>query len=101
MEVNISKLIQDRQNQFIEKRTIIESEVNGFLQSLEKLDLDVQTRLNVKVGTTCRMLLPSLWMEPFDIEQYNKEKENLDAYIAAVKGVCDEINQEALKCLQD
>lgn len=100
MNVNVTQLIQERQNQFIEKRTIIESEVNKFLQSLERLDADIKVRCKVVDGRTCHDVLPSLWIEPFNEENYLKEKEVLDNYISQVKIICDELNQEALTCLQ-
>lgn len=98
--VNVEQLIQNRQNQFVETRTIIESEVDKFLRSLENLDLDLQVRCNVKAGVTAKMLLPSLWEEPFNKEKYLAERKAVDTYIAQVKSVCDQINEEALRCLQ-
>lgn len=99
-EQTISKLLQDRQNKFIETRTNIENEVNKFLQSLESLDPDIKAKCGVKDGVTARDLLSALWAEPFDENTYLTQKANLDTYVAQVRTVCDTINQEALACLQ-
>lgn len=98
--VNVEQLIQSRQNKFVETRTIIEAEINKFLQSLEKLDPDIQTRCNVIPGQTAKSLVPSLWEEPFDKDKYAVELAAVDSYIERVKTVCDQINKEALECLQ-
>lgn len=98
--VDVAQLIQSRQNKFVETRTIIEAEVNKFLQSLERLDPDVQARCGVKSGQTAKDLLPALWEEPFNKEQYQVQRASVDAYIAQVKVVCDQINKEAIECLQ-
>ena len=100
MDVNVAQLIQDRQNKFIEGRTVTEVEVNKFLKSLEALDDSERIQCKVVVGRTAKDVLPSLWEEPFNVEKYNTELANLQNYIAGVKTFCDQINQEALKCLQ-
>jgi hypothetical protein len=99
-EQEIVKLLQDRQNEFIEKRTIIETEVNKFLKSLENQDEDIKQKCGTKDGVTARDLLPALWLEPFNEEEYKKQREALDTYIAQVSAVCDQLNQEAAACLQ-
>lgn len=97
---NVQQLIQERQNKFIETRTIIEKEVNMFLTSLNNLDPDIKEKLGVTEGINCRSLLPSLWAEPFDLETYNMELSKVQNYIAQVRGICDELNKEAIACLQ-
>lgn len=104
MEANLSTRVaaalKQRQNEFIEKRTVTESEVNKFLKSLEGLDPDVKAQLKVVDGATARDWLPSLWLEEPDPKQYEAEKAKLDAYIAAVKNYADHLAQEAIRCLQ-
>ena len=60
------QLYQQRMNDFIEKRTKIESEVNAFLRSLEVDDEEFRAKCNVQEGLTARDVLPSLWAEEFD-----------------------------------
>lgn len=98
--VDVAKLIRERENAFVETRTIIESEVNKFLKSLEELDADIKLKCGVKDGVTAKDLLPALWVEPFDEATYKVQKEKLDNYIAQVSNICDALNQEALACLQ-
>lgn len=99
--VSVEQLLNERQNKFIENRTIIEREVDTFLRSVETMDPVYQQQLNVVVGQTARDLLPSLWVEPFNEAQYNAERASLDAYIKRVTDVCDKLNAEALRCLQE
>lgn len=99
-EQSVTKLIQDRQNLFIETRTKIETEVDRFLSSLSNLDPDVKVKCGVVDDATCKQLLPALWEEPFNEETYLAQKAKLDVYISQVHTVCDEICQEAIKCLQ-
>lgn len=99
-EQNIAAMIQQRQNKFIETRTIIETEVNKFLNSLQGLDAEYKEKLGVQPGITCKDLLPELWNEPFRTEVYDKQLANLQSYITQVQCICDKINQEALACLQ-
>ena len=98
--VNVEQLIQIRQNKFIETRTIIDTEVNKFLKSLEALDADIQAKCNVVAGRTTKDILPSLWAEPFDEVAYQAELAKLQTYIAGVKTITDSVNEEALRCLQ-
>lgn len=100
MEANVAQLLRDRQNKFVEGRTVTEVEVNKFLKSLEALDEGERVQCKVVVGRTAKDVLPSLWQEPFNPEQYQAELLNLQNYIAGVKTFCDRINQEALACLQ-
>lgn len=97
---DVASLIQKRQNDFIEKRTIIESEVNKFLQSLEQQDADIRQKCNVVPGRTARDVLPSLWADEFDETAYQAEYNNLQQYINYVMQIQDENNREALECLQ-
>lgn len=97
---NVSRLIQERQNKFVETRTIIENEVNRFLQSIGQMDDDVQQKCGYNADITAKQLLSELWNEPFNEEKYNEQLTRFNQYVANVKAVCDEINREALACLQ-
>ena len=98
--VDITQLIQQRQNKFIETRTIIDSEVSKFIKSIEELGTDLPENCRVLIGKTTKDILPALWLEPFNEAQYTLELQNLKGYICTVKSVADAINEEALKCLQ-
>lgn len=98
--VNIANLIRERQDKFVETRTIIESEVNKFLNSIGSMDADVQEKCGYVPGASAKVLLPELWHEPFNEEVYKTQLSSVLAYISRVQQVCDEINREALACLQ-
>lgn len=98
---NIAALLQQRQTEFIETRTTIESEVNRFLESIKKADEDVKKRCGYRESVTARELLPALWEDPFDKVKYASQLEQVNSYIASVSKIFDSINMEALKCLQE
>lgn len=99
--VSVETLLQRRQAEFIEKRTIIESEATKFLESLKLMDEDIKQQINYNPELTARSLFSSLWEEPFSMEKYNQQKAVFDNYVAGVEAVCNEINAEALRCLQE
>lgn len=96
----IEELYRQRQNKFIESRTVIESEVNQFLRSIEQLDAVFQAELNVVDGQTARDVLPALWEEPFNNDNYLAERAVLDARIVKATQLRDKLNAEAMQCLQ-
>lgn len=97
---NIANLIRARQDKFVETRTIIESEVDKFLESIGKMDKDVQERCGYIPEVSAKTLLPELWNEPFREEVYNAQLSGVLSYIKQVTAVCDDINREAVQCLQ-
>lgn len=99
-EQSIAALYQLRQNQFIETRTIIESEVNKFLESLRAQDESLKQQLGVKEDVTCKDLLPELWADAPNLNTYTTQLNNLLTYIGQVHAICDGLNAEAIACLQ-
>lgn len=99
--VDLTALIREREAQFIEKRVMIENEVNRFLASLETLDDSIKQQIEYVPGQTARDILPALWAEKFDKEAYQLQLNKLNACVSRVRLICDEINQEALRCLQE
>ena len=99
-QIDIATLLQQRQNEFIEKRTIIEAEVNKFLKGLANQDEATKKNLSVQENSTAKDWLPSLWIEPFDFEKYQGELANLNNYIAKARAYADELAEEARACLQ-
>lgn len=97
---NVNALIQERNNQFIETRAVIEIEVNKFLTSLGNLDQEEQVKVGYKPGITCRDVLPELWEDNFREDVYQAQLNSLLNYIGSVRSVYDQWNVEALACLQ-
>lgn len=103
-EINIAQAIQQRQAQFIENRTIIETQVNTFLQSLKNCTPDVIALFPgvfMAEGVSAKTLLPALWEEPFNIETYNAQLAEFKRYEAVVHDIYQKLNEEALKCLSE
>lgn len=100
VNIDIANLLRQRQDEFVEKRTIIESEINKFLDSIAQLDPDVRTRCGYVPEAKAKSLVPELWNEPFRPEVYEQQLAGVLAYIKQVTAVCDEINREAQACLQ-
>lgn len=98
--LDVAALKRKKQDDFIEKRTIIEQEVDKFLASISEMDADIKEKCNYDPNYSAKTLLPALWVEPFDEEAYNQQLSRLQNYIAGVKSICDKLNEEALKCLQ-
>ena len=102
-EINIAQAIQERQAKFIENRTIIEAQVNAFLQSLKECTPDVIALLPsvfTAPDVTARTLLPALWAEPFDPNAYSSQLSIFLSHEAVVKDLYNKMNLEALQCLR-
>ena len=91
-----AKAWQLRNTELIENRKVMEMEVDKFLSSLENLRDETKAKCGVVEGLTCKSLLPELWKEEPDQEVYDKQFENLKAYVAKVAQVANEINREAV-----
>ena len=96
----VAQLLRQRQEEFIERRTKIETEVNMFLKSIGNMDADIQAECKYNPEYTARHWLPALWQEPFDPETYKKQLANFNAYERQVDSICNRLAQEAMVCLQ-
>ncbi|MCM1218881.1 MAG: hypothetical protein NC548_30735 [Lachnospiraceae bacterium] len=101
MTQSIEQLYAALNTKFVEQRTLTEVEVNKFLRSVEELDPVFQQQIGVVQGQTARDVLPSLWSEPFDESRYLQERAAVEQRIQLAAAICDKLNEEALKCLQD
>lgn len=98
-EHELAELIRKRQENFIETRTKIETEVNTFLASIENVDTDIKEQVEYNSSMTAKNLLPELWNEPFNMDTYKAQLKELNEFIDRVHTICDKINQEAMRCL--
>lgn len=101
MSQSIEQLYAALNNKFIEQRTLTEVELNKFLKSLEGLDPVYQQELGFVAGRTARDMIPSLWVEPFDEAMYLQEKAIVDDLVSRSVTLCNKLNEEALRCLQE
>lgn len=98
--MDVTTLLRERQNKFIETRTLIASEVQKYLNSLNAMDAEVRAEILLPKGNTPQEILPALWVEPFDMEAYTEQLNQFQASVQSAKIYCDKLNQEALRCLQ-
>lgn len=98
--MDFAQMKRQRQDKFIETRTKIEQEVDSFLKSISEMDEDLRKRCNYNPQYTARTLLPALWSEPFDEDVYKVQLAKVNQYVAAVVALCDAMDAEAIKCLQ-
>ena len=96
---NVNELYRKRQEVFIERRTTIASEVDKFMQGVAGIDPELLKNVTPINGTSAKEILPSMWIEPFDIEKYKQELSVFDNYVRQIKQVADELNAQALKIL--
>lgn len=104
MDVNyaqVADILRVRQTKFIECRTVIANEVTKFFESLKNLDPEVIGSIQLPADQTPQAVLSALWEEPFDEAKYTQQLNQFQAIVTAVKTKCDELNQEALACLQN
>ena len=96
---DVNELYKKRQEVFIERRTTIATEVDKFLAGVAEIEPELIKDITPLNGTTAKEVLPSMWVEPFNIEAYERELAVLNDYINKIKSVADALNAEALKVL--
>ena len=96
----VQQLIRARESKFVEDRTKIEIEVGKFFESIKDIEDEIKDIPGRPVGSSAKEVLPSLWVEPFDIERYKAELSTLQEYINNVVAYGNRINEEALRCLR-
>lgn len=100
--VSAEKLFQQRQNEFIEKRTIIEREIGAWLDSMNALDPSFQERCGYDYqGKTVKELLSAAWEDDFDEAKYSQQLAEVKERIQRSIDLADKLNGEALACLQN
>mgnify|MGYP001027830327 CR=1 FL=1 len=92
--------LKQRQEKFVETRTIIASEVTKFLNSLSALPDEIKAQAIMPTGTTAQEILPALWSDPFNQEEYEAQLSNFNRSVDSVTSICDALNEEAMKCLR-
>lgn len=95
----VKQLYDARFQLFIERRSKVQSEVDRFLESVKSINPERLAGIEPIEGNTAQEVLPSLWKEPYNAEQYAVELSRLQRYIADVKAVADALNAEALRIL--
>ena len=96
---DVNKLLEERRNQFITTRRDIEIYIETFFSELEKVPPKLLADVELPSGRTAQEIFPSLYVEPFDEEQYNKEYEAFNQCYEKVQGVAEYLNQKAEELL--
>ena len=96
---DINKLLEQRRATFISERRDVEVYINTFFEELDKVNPSLLKDCHPVQGRTAEEIFPSLYTEPFDEEQYNKEYEAFNTYYEEVKNVADYLNKKAEEVL--
>lgn len=95
-------LLRQRQNEFIEKRTIIESEVNKYLEGMNAESPAFQQRCGYDLqGKTAKDILSAAWADEFDQKLYDEQMASFMEYVNRSVALAEQLNMEALQCLQN
>lgn len=97
---NIEAALKQRQDKFIEARTIIFTEVQKFLESLQHIPEEEKAHMIMPSGSTPQEILPELWNDPFDVTVYEAQLAEFVKCVASVRDRCDYLNERALECLK-
>ena len=97
---DVNKLLETRRNMFISTRRDIEVYITNFFSELEQVNPDLLKDIQLPEGRTAKDIFPSLYVEPFNEEAYNKEYEAFTALYEAVGKVAEYLNQKAMEVLQ-
>ncbi|MDR1523243.1 MAG: hypothetical protein LBS29_04765 [Endomicrobium sp.] len=100
--MNVKDLIELRQKEFIEKRLLISQWIDTLIKNSREIDPELFIKYNIEPlkGDNVKSLLPSLFIKPFNKEQYLMEKEVIDIYQKKLDLLADKLNEEALQLLR-
>lgn len=96
---DINKLLEQRRAAFISERRDVEVYISTFFEELSKVNPKLLENTHPVQGTTAEEIFPSLYTEPFDEEQYEKEYAAFNAYYEEVKQVAEYLNKKAEEVL--
>ena len=97
---DVNKLLETRRNMFISTRRDIEVYIEKFFAELAQVNPELLKDVVIPTAHTAQDIFPSLYVEPFDEEAYNREYEAFTVIHAGVNKVAEYLNQKALEVLQ-
>lgn len=97
--IDVNKMLEQRRNMFISTRRDIEVWVDKFFTELDQVSPNLLQEITFPTGRTAKDIFPSLYVEPFNEEQYNKEREEFDVFYNKVMDVAEYLNQKAAEVL--
>jgi hypothetical protein len=84
----LRRIIKENEDSRISKRALLEKEISEFRKRLEKCDPEIMEQIGIVLDDLdCKKIFPSLYNDPFSIDDYNEEKgeyikvlEKIDAF---------------------
>jgi len=99
MAIDTNELYKLREKAFVEARVYISQWCTKLVQHWDMLTQESRSQLPPLPGRTPEELLPSLFKEPFDPAQYEREAAVLQQIQQAMAARAAELNAEAERCL--
>ena len=96
---DVTKLLEERRNQFITTRRDIEVYIETFFSELEKVPPKLLADVQLPTGRTAQEIFPALYAEPFDEEAYEAQYEAFNKCYKQVQGVAEYLNKKAEELL--
>lgn len=94
----LKKLIKEAEDNRIAQRTLMEREIDEMRTRLSHVDPEILEPLNIDLETlTCRDRFPSLYEDRFDVESYDKEKEEYIKLLVAIDAIREDLLEEVKK----
>lgn len=99
MVQDVNAIIEKRRNMFISARRDVEVWVETFFKELDRVDAKLLDGIELPTGRTAKELFPSLYVEPFNEEQYEMEYSTFNAFYEQIMSVAERLNNKALEVL--
>lgn len=98
---DVEQLLEKRRNMFIASRRDVEVYIANFFAELDKINPSLLKDTHPVEGRTAQEIFPSLYKEPYDMEEYEKEYARFDAYYKEVEAVAQYLNKKAEEVLNN
>ena len=98
---DVQKLLEERRTMFITGRRDVEIYIERFFKEVDKLSPNLLTGIEPIKGRTAQEIFPSLYTEPFNEEQYEKEYAAFDRYYQEIFKIGEFLNKKAEEVLKD
>jgi len=99
--LDVQQLLIKRQEEFLSTRITISNIIANLFEGLSKVDPNLLKDINMPAGRTAEEILPALFTEPFDINEYNKQLAVYQRFASEIDNLAIRLNEEALKCLSE
>lgn len=100
-EADIEEMNREATEQFIKNKTIIETNINKFMESallLKREYPEMFGSIEFPKGTTAEELVPAMYARDFDEEAYKSQLQVVINFNRAIQKVADTIASQPLSC---